>query len=83
MFILNTKFKLKYYLKVCKYFSIFFQNKRVQKCACSYTSYTCSILIHCFLEYIQRIAIGEVQEYNEVHQWFKCFLNLLRILGFF
>lgn len=29
MFILNTKFKLKYYLKVCKYLSIFSPPKSV------------------------------------------------------
>lgn len=64
MFKINTKFKLKYYLKVCKYGAFFFflQNQHVQKCGCSYTSYTCSILTHCFLEYMQRIAIGEVQK---------------------
>lgn len=76
MFILNMKFKLKYYLKVCKYLSIFSPSKSV----CTemgmqlhpwYLLYS-NLL---FLGIPVKDCVWWVQKCNAVCQLFKYFLN--------
>lgn len=79
--VLNTNFKLKYYLKGCKYWGIFFPKS---VCTEMWMQLHLVYLLYCSPSFpgIQAKNCNgwSTKECNEIHKLFKYFLNLLRIV---